>query len=660
MVSGGYDQQVVVELIARTEKLEKGMKRAEKTTKNVGKSIAKGFAVASAAIIGVTVVLNKLLKTFTDYGLKIDKAAKATGVAAEELQKWGYIAKQEHGNFQSIERAFLVISQRTVQASQGLATYTREFDTMGISIYNAQGQMKPANEIFIEMGDYLKNASNEAEALGHVTNLLGARQAKNLIPMLKLSNEELDRLGKEAEKLGLVLDTKTIKAVKKFDDQMTKAKEGFKGVIYQLGAALLPILNQLPQLITSVLPLFNKLMEIVGELLKRIIPFIQKLFDILLPIIEEILDAIMPILIQILDFALPILLKWLKMLLPILKLLTPILELIGALLTPILALLEPLMNLIITYLTPAIEFLADAIERVVEWLTKAIAKLMEFLGVKGLIEEEEEKALVASLRAELARKGAAARARGEPPPAPPGAPPVTEGEAVKKKARELGARSVWLLATLGYHLKVAEHGIGKLGESFSKLETVAADALQIIERRLRAWANITREIFAGPIRKAFKDAFGFLKLQLKETEGVFVSFLKNLWNSLMDFAAKVLASSLIQLAVKLVSMLVAPQSAVAGMGIGDIVLKALGFDNPWNDAMMQRQGRDIVRHLITGMQGALEPAFGGGGRSARTIVVRLPDPVGAFAEVYEETDPDSQQRFGRATRKAVGKDKEAD
>lgn len=215
------------------------------------KALKIGLVAAAAAATALIVVTKKLMKSFTEHALKIDKINKVTNMSCESLQRWAYVAEQEHGNFETLTKSFTILAQRVVDADQGLETYTREFRKMGIALRDEQGNLRDVNDIFMDMGDYAKTATNQTEAMGTMGKILGSRYVKDLLPMLKLSREEIERLGDEAERLGIVLDTKTIRAAKAFDDKMTKLKSKLKGVGLQLAEKMLPALEKIVDAFTD-------------------------------------------------------------------------------------------------------------------------------------------------------------------------------------------------------------------------------------------------------------------------------------------------------------------------------------------------------------------------------------------------------------------------
>lgn len=193
----------------------------------------------------------------------------------------------------------------------------------------------------------------------------------------------------------------------------------------------------------------------------------------------------------------------------------------------------------------------------------------------------------------------------------------------------------------------------------SRIQPVT-DALQEIrakaEETFNAVGAFTEKIFSDHIDTLFSDMSKKLKLTLDKNEGFFVSFLKNVWNSIVELAVQVITSSLIQIAVNLVRMLAGDVGAFAGGGIGGIILGAikgvLGFDYAPNDSAVRGWMRDLVSNIGTGASQGLGRGLAAAGAVGGEVYVLSPDLV-ALAEKVRTSPEDVQRKWGIATRKAI-------
>ena len=72
-----------------------------------------------------------------------------------------------------------------------------------------------------------------------------ANDATALIPLLRDGGQGFEELGDAAERAGAILDEKTIRAAREFNDSVIELNQQFEGFKNQVGAAVLPTLNDL-------------------------------------------------------------------------------------------------------------------------------------------------------------------------------------------------------------------------------------------------------------------------------------------------------------------------------------------------------------------------------------------------------------------------------
>ncbi|GAG89223.1 unnamed protein product, partial [marine sediment metagenome] len=109
--------------------------------------------------------------------------------------------------------------------------------------------------------DVMSKGKLTTEETAAVMQLLGARSAKELIPMLKKGKEWFQKMGDEAEQLGIVLDEDVIRLIKETDDNITKLKGSLRGFTYVLGEMTVPWLNDFATVLTRVTLQIRKITE---------------------------------------------------------------------------------------------------------------------------------------------------------------------------------------------------------------------------------------------------------------------------------------------------------------------------------------------------------------------------------------------------------------
>ncbi|MCK4248670.1 MAG: hypothetical protein KAX15_02715 [Candidatus Omnitrophica bacterium] len=212
-----------------SKKHRTAMQKMRRVSRSVTTFMRQHWLKFAAAIAGATYAIIRGIKSATQYVLELDKMAKQADITTEQFARLAYAAEQEHASLESLTKIFPILTKYMEYSRQGQEMYAREFRKMGIDVADASGKLKTTHQVFMEMADYYSTAEDKTKALAIATTLLGRRGAE-IVPLLKLGRAGLEKLGDEAERLGLVVDKETAAAFKKFDDQLTKIRLAFKGM----------------------------------------------------------------------------------------------------------------------------------------------------------------------------------------------------------------------------------------------------------------------------------------------------------------------------------------------------------------------------------------------------------------------------------------------
>ncbi|MBU1864250.1 MAG: hypothetical protein KKH94_11345 [Candidatus Omnitrophica bacterium] len=232
-----------------------GLKTTGKASDSVSERMKKQWlsvanvmkvAVVAAAIMMARKVVQAFKEMFTSSfqaGLEIDKFAKQTGLAADQIQKLQYAAKQEHLEVESLSKIFPILTKYMAYAGEGMLTYKREFDKMGISVLDAKGKLKTTYDVFMEMSTFMAgNGASDTEKLAIAMALLGRRGAEAM-PFMKLGRQYLEEMGIEAEKTGAILSGDTVIGMKLVADKITFIQEAVRGFGRRMVTEMLPLIN---------------------------------------------------------------------------------------------------------------------------------------------------------------------------------------------------------------------------------------------------------------------------------------------------------------------------------------------------------------------------------------------------------------------------------
>ena len=245
-------------------KLSKGIKTAAKwATAVVAAAGAVGGAMLGAA--------NKVAKTADE----IDKASRRAGTTAENYQKLKYAMGQSGISAEKFEKTMIRNQKAVNEAAEGNKAYADTYKALGVSIEDASGNMRSADDIYNETLRKLADMEdiNQRNALA---NQLFGKSYADLAPILDSGSQGIDDLTKRAEKLGLVMSQETVDAGVKFGDTLDDVKQMGGAVFNMIGAELLPILQVFLDWIIAAAPQIQETVHGIVEFAREVISGFQE------------------------------------------------------------------------------------------------------------------------------------------------------------------------------------------------------------------------------------------------------------------------------------------------------------------------------------------------------------------------------------------------
>lgn len=245
---GTLTLDLVAKIGGYTEPLDRASRRTKRTSDDISKNMRRvGVAIAAAGVAAVAGTA-ALIKSQIDAADNLAKTSQAIGIEVEQLSALEYAAQLSGVEFNSLTSALGRFSRVVSDADHGLATAKRSFDTLDISIKRTDGTLKSSEELIGEIADRFADMDDGVRKTAVAQELFG-RAGAQLIPLLNQGRDGIKGMTDEAERLGLVVDTKTAKAAEQFNDNLTRLQSVITGTGRELAGELLPNMVEFTNLI---------------------------------------------------------------------------------------------------------------------------------------------------------------------------------------------------------------------------------------------------------------------------------------------------------------------------------------------------------------------------------------------------------------------------
>ncbi len=275
------------------------------------------FAAAAAAIVEVEKALANLTLEQAAAAGEIQDVAMQTGLSTEAVQRYQYACDMIGVSFDTVASSQAKMIRSMADVQSGSETATATWNQLGIEVMNADGSLRDAEDVFLEVIDVLGQIENATQRDAVSMEIFG-RSAQDLNPLIVQGTDAFQALCDEASNVGTVLTDVQLEALAGVDDALIRFNErldagekamalkftpalqaffdetgdGVKGIEEALAdSGLVTVFASLLELVTALSPAF----EALGDVLVACSP----IFYVIAWVIATISDALKVVLLSL-------------------------------------------------------------------------------------------------------------------------------------------------------------------------------------------------------------------------------------------------------------------------------------------------------------------------------------------------------------------------
>lgn len=252
------------------------------------------FAAAAAAVVEVEKALANLTLEQAAAAGEIQDLSMQTGLSTEAVQRYQYACDMIGVSFDTVASSQAKMIRSMADVQSGSETAAATWNQLGIEVMNADGSLRDAQEVFLEVIDVLGQIENATQRDAVSMEIFG-RSAQDLNPLIVQGTDAFQAFYDEASDVKDILTDVQLETLAGLDDEMhrvearfesgansmalkftpalqefyEKTSEGIKGIEEDFAASgLVTVFGSLLELVTALSPAFDNL----GEILKACSP----------------------------------------------------------------------------------------------------------------------------------------------------------------------------------------------------------------------------------------------------------------------------------------------------------------------------------------------------------------------------------------------------
>ena len=274
----------------------------------VAAAAAVGAAVVGAMTAAGTALVNATVDT-AHLADEIMTLSSVTGLSTDTIQELNYAAELLDVDTQTVTGSMTKLLRTMSSAADGSESAMEKFTDLGISIYDAEGNIRSTEDVFWDAIDVLGQFESETERDMASMDLFG-KSARELNPLIEAGSDSFRQLADEAAAVGYVLDGETLDAFGALDDNMVRMTNTAQAMEQSFGQVLLPLLTDMS---SDAVDLMGDLsgalagaggdIDQIGAIIEKFAPravsLVEQYFPKILTVVEDVFNALIPVVISV-------------------------------------------------------------------------------------------------------------------------------------------------------------------------------------------------------------------------------------------------------------------------------------------------------------------------------------------------------------------------
>ena len=211
-----------------------------------------GLGLVVAAVVKTEKALISMTKKSAEYAKEIKTFSSVTGQSVESLQEFDYAAEMIGVSSDRIRDSLKETTNKMQEARDGNEATAAAYAKLGVSITDANGNLRSAEDVFYDTIDALGQMENRTERDALAMDLM-SESAQELNPLIDAGSGALKKYADEAHDMGYVLDNEALTALTEVDDAYQRLQKSQESAKNQLSVEFAPYLTEFYEKITKLI-----------------------------------------------------------------------------------------------------------------------------------------------------------------------------------------------------------------------------------------------------------------------------------------------------------------------------------------------------------------------------------------------------------------------
>ena len=208
----------------------------------ISDAIKGGLSMLKDGIMAVGSAMSGALTDGAAYADTFLTLSAQTGLSTDTLEKYNAVAELADVSVETFTGSLAKTTKAMGEAQKGSTKYVEAYKQLGVSVTDANGNLRDSEDVYWETVDALKGIENETERDALAMELFG-KKAQDLNTIIDMGSEGFKELEQTAVDMGAVLGGEGLAALGALDDEMQIFKSTTSSTGNILASAFAPAVS---------------------------------------------------------------------------------------------------------------------------------------------------------------------------------------------------------------------------------------------------------------------------------------------------------------------------------------------------------------------------------------------------------------------------------
>lgn len=280
-------------------RLPSGVDKALQSMSGFSAGSVAALGAVALAVAAVVKVYKELIDLTTESAAKADEIltmSQVTGLDTGTIQEMQYASQLIDVSFETIRSSMTKLKNNMQDARGGNEKLAATFKALGVSVTDANGELRSSEDVFYDVIDALGEIDNATERDTIAMDVFG-KKAEDLNPLILQGSDRMRELAEEAHNMGAVMDGEALESLGAVDDALQRLHNTQGAVKDQIATQMAPATEEFYTKMAELTETAGKalidsgLIEGTGDMLISVTGLIEPLMDIVQTILPDLTNG---------------------------------------------------------------------------------------------------------------------------------------------------------------------------------------------------------------------------------------------------------------------------------------------------------------------------------------------------------------------------------